>query len=51
MVEYGIENCRNENTLYSQEQGMGDKIPMTRDPFGKMKWIEMENEYIKMFQE
>ena len=49
MVEYGTVNCQNESTLYSSQQGMGDKIPRTMDPFGKMKWVEMEAEYIRMF--
>lgn len=51
MVEYGTENRKNESTVYSVSQGMGDLIPKGRDPFGKMKWVEMEAEYIKMFQQ
>lgn len=50
MVEYGTVNRKNENTLYSNEQGMGKLIPKSMDPFGKMKWIQMEADYIKMFQ-
>lgn len=49
MVEAGAENAKNETTVYSDQMGLGAKLPKS-DPFGKMKWIEMEANYIKMFE-
>lgn len=49
MVEYGTENNRNQNTVYSTTQGMGDVIPKGMDPFGKMKWVDLEQKYLDMF--
>lgn len=49
MVEYGTANNRNQNTVYSTQQGMGDLIPKGMDPFGKMKWVELEQKYLEMF--
>lgn len=51
MVEYGTMNFRNQNTVYSTSQGMGDLIPKGMDPFGKMKWIDLEEKYLEMFKE
>lgn len=49
MVEYGTRNNQNQNTVYSTQQGMGDLIPKGMDPFGKMKWVELEEKYLRMF--
>ena len=49
MVEYGTENNKNQNTVYSTQQGMGDLIPKGMDPFGKMKWVDLEQKYLEMF--
>ncbi|MGN1217455.1 MAG: isocitrate lyase/phosphoenolpyruvate mutase family protein, partial [Phocaeicola sp.] len=49
MVEYGTMNFKNQNTVYSTSHGMGDLIPKGMDPFGKMKWIDLEEKYLEMF--
>ena len=50
MVEYGTMNFRNQNTVYSTREGMGEFIPKGMDPFGKMAWIDLEQHYIDEFQ-